>query len=415
MTITRRLGASWRKGMASAVVGAAAFTASVAAPPTDGVAGLRVDRVVVVMRHGIRPPTKAQPMPLGVARDPWPSWPVAPGWLTPHGAAAVEAIAASDRAAFTAGGLLPAHGCAGRIALLADSDQRTIATAEQYARGITPGCGVPIEHLPQDTTDPLFAQIDDGHAPLDAARAKAAIDAAVGPGGIAATEARMRPLLARLDAVLCGRTTDTQCGVAKDPTTITPATARTRPKLAGALDRASTAAQILLLEYADGKPAADVGWGRASAQDVTDFGAFHALEFAILARPPYLAARNMAGLSPRIVGWLTDAAPAAAQIAMISGHDTNIANLAGLLGLHWRVPGIAADDPVPGGAILLERLRDTAGNIFVRARYRAQSLEELRAGTARAPYRRIVPIAGCRARGVVGLCTLDAFTRKLKG
>jgi len=412
MTIGLRSNAPWLR----LAVGLIALHATAAAARPQAPLGLRVDRVVVVMRHGIRPPTKAQPMPQGVARDPWPGWPIAPGWLTAHGAVAVEAIASSDRAVFASAGLLPAHGCAAKVALLADSDQRTIATAEHYARGIVPGCTVTIEHAPQGTTAPLFSQIDGGHAPLDPARAKAAIDTAVGPGGIAALEARMRPLLDRLDAALCGqKTTPVPCGVGRDPTTIIPATERSRPKLGGALDRASTAAQILLLEYADGKPASEVGWGRVSAQDVTDFGAFHALEFGVLARPPYLAARNMAGLSPRIIGWLSDSAPAAARVAMISGHDTNIANLAGLLGLHWRVPGIAADDPVPGGAILLERLHDAAGNVFVRASYRAQSLAELRAGIARTPYRRVLPIAGCQARGIVGLCTLDAFTRKLKG
>lgn len=417
MTMTQRLGALFLAGIA----GLSAQSGSAAAPRAPVPAGLAVDRVVVVMRHGIRPPTKAQPMPPGIARDRWPDWPVAPGWLTPHGATAVEAIARSDRAAFRAARLLPATGCPSAIALLADSDQRTIATADHYARGLAPGCPPSIEHRPQDTPDPLFSQIDDGHAPLDPTRAASAVAAAVevignGAGGIAAIEAAHRPLLARLDRALCGRAAaDPKCGVSRDKTTIVPATGRSRPKLGGALDRASTAAQILLLEYAEGKPVAQVGWGRATARDITAFGAFHALEFAILARPPYLAARNMAGLTPRIAGWLEDTSPGAARIAMISGHDTQIANLAGLLGLHWRVPGIAADDPVPGGAILLERLSDAAGRHYVRAAYRAQSLEELRAGTARSPYRRVIPIAGCTARGVAGLCTLDAFLAKLTG
>ena len=409
MTIMRRLGLFLAAMLTSTTLGAE--------PRPAGDAGLTVDRVVVVMRHGIRPPTKAQPMAKGVARDPWPDWPVAPGWLTPHGAIAVEAIATSDRTAFIRTRLLPAQGCRASVALLADSDQRTIATAESYARGLLPGCSVAVEHQPQDVPDPLFSQIDGGYAPLDPARARAAVDAATGPGGIAALERRMQPLLARLDAVLCGGTaTATKtCGVAHEPTTVTPATTHSRPKLGGALDRASTAAQILLLEYADGKPLADVGWGRVDAQDITAFGAFHALEFAVLARPRYLAARNMAGLSPRIAGWLRDGSPDAPKVALIAGHDTNIANLAGLLGLHWDVPGIAADDPVPGGAILLERLTDRTGQHFVRASYRAQSLDELRAGTARSPYRKILPIAGCHARGVAGLCPLDGFVAKLNG
>ena len=385
-----------------------------AAPAPNAPTGLKVDRVVLLMRHGIRPPTKAPPMPHGVTAEAWPSWPVAPGWLTPHGAAAVVAVAGADRASFAASGLMPATACPTRVALLADSDQRTIATAQSYAKGLAPGCAIAIEHRAQDEADPLFNQIADGHAPLDPARAAAAVDAAVGPGGIAAVERSVAPLLARLDRILCGAA-KTECGVMREPSTLTPATATTRPKLGGALDRASTAAQILLLEYAEGKPVAEIGWGRATAADVTALGAFHALEFRLLARPPYIAARNMAGLSPRIVGWLSDDAPTAPTIAMIAGHDTQVANLAGLLDLHWRVPGIAADDPVPGGAIVLERLSDASGQHYIRAVYRAQSLAELRAGTARAPYRAVLPIAGCTARNVVGLCTLAAFSAKLAG
>ncbi|MFA6124361.1 MAG: histidine-type phosphatase [Sphingomonas sp.] len=376
-------------------------------------APLKVDRVVLMMRHGIRPPTKAQPMPPGVATAPWPTWDTKPGWLTDHGARAIVAVADFDRIGFINAGLLPRTDCPTRIALLADSDQRTIATAASYAKGLAPGCTLAIEHRPQDEPDPLFNQIDDGHAPLDPARATAAVDAAVGPGGIAALERRMKPLLARLDRVLCGQAR-TGCGVAREPSAITPATATSRPKLGGALDRASTAAQILLLEYAEGKPAKEVGWGRATAADITAFGAFHALEFRLLAQPPYIAAHNLAGLSPRIAAWLSDDGATAPKIAMIAGHDTNVANLAGILGLHWRVPGIAVDDPVPGGAITLERLSDMAGNHYVRAVYRAQSLAELRAATAKTPYRQVLPIAGCKARGVTGLCTLPDFLAKLR-
>lgn len=394
--------------LGAAVLGPAALADT---PPT--VAPLAVDRVVLMMRHGIRPPTKAQPLPADVTPAAWPTWTTKPGWLTDHGARAIVAVADFDRIGFVKAGLLPRTDCPTRIALLADSDQRTIATAAHYAQGLAPGCTLAIEHRPQDEPDPLFNQIDGGHAPLDPARAAAAIDRAAGPGGIGAIERRMKPLLTRLDQILCGPA-PIGCGVAREPSTITPATATSRPKLGGALDRASTAAQILLLEYAEGKPAKDVGWGRATAADITALGAFHALEFRLLAQPPYIAAQNLAGLSPRIAAWLSDDSLTAPKIAMIAGHDTNVANLAGLLGLHWRVPGIAADDPVPGGAIMLERLSDTAGNHYVRAVYRAQSLRELRTASARTPYRQILPIAGCTARGVIGLCSLPDFLAKLR-
>ncbi|WP_380787706.1 histidine-type phosphatase [Sphingomonas sp. R86521] len=374
-------------------------------------AGLRVDRVVMLMRHGVRPPTKAPPMPAGTAADPWPSWPVEPGYLTPHGADALRRIAAYDRAGFVRDRLLPATGC-GAVRIVADSDQRTIATATVWAAALAPGCSVDIAHRPQDVADPLFSPIGERTVPFDADKGRAAVLTAAGPGGIAAEERRLRPILGRLDAILCG-SAKTACGVTAEPSALAPAKSDAKPKLSGALDRASTVAQILLLEYADGKPMRDVGWGRATAADIARASELHSVEFRLLARPRYVAARNVSGLGAMIGQAIADPAPKAAAVMMISGHDTNVASLGGLLDLHWQVPGLAADDPSPGGAILFERLVDDQGRRYVRAVYRSQTLDQIRAltplGTSAQPYRRVMPIATCTAMGVQGLCTLAAF------
>jgi 4-phytase/acid phosphatase len=270
---------------------------------------------------------------------------------------------------------------------------------------------VTLEHKPQDVADPLFSPIDEGAVPFDAEQARAAVRAAAGPVGIAAEERRLAPLLARLDTILCGRPVP-GCGVAGTPTDLAPARPGKRPKLVGALDRASTAAQILLLEYADGKPMAEVGWGRATAADIARLSELHSVEFRLLARPRYVAKANLTLLAPVIADAL-DAADAA-SVTMISGHDTNIASLGGLLDLHWRVPGLAADDPSPGGAIVFERLRDAADRHYVRALYRSQSLDQIRsAAPLTRPYVAVLPIPGCTARGVVGLCTAAGFRARL--
>jgi len=380
----------------------------------DRAGDLKIDRIVLLMRHGVRPPTKAPSMPADVTPEKWPDWPVNPGWLTPHGAQAVSALATGDRAELVAAGLLPLHGCpvAGAVAIVADSDQRTIATAQSWIRALLPGCGVSIEHRPQESGDPLFSPGQAADVTLDQAQAEADIAAAIGPGGIVALEASQRPLLRRLDAILCGAR-PTPCGVSDEPSAIVSPGAGKRPKLSGALDRASTAAQILLLEYADGKPLAQVGWGRATAADVTALSAFHALEFRIIARPRTLAAFNVALLAPRIALALTNDAGDAPRVTMLSGHDTNVASLAGLLDLHWHVPGFAADDPAPGGAIVLERLRDARGALYVRAVYRAQTLAQLRAASAIPRYQVVMRISGCRALGLDGLCTMEQFLKRM--
>jgi 4-phytase/acid phosphatase len=77
---------------------------------------------------------------------------------------------------------------------------------------------------------------------------------------------------------------------------------------------------------------------------------------------------------------------------------------------------LAADDPAPGGAIVLERLVDARGQAYVRALYRSQTIEQLRKladPAVEAPYVAVLPIAGCKARGVIGLCTMQAFQTQL--
>jgi len=381
-----------------AALAAAPFVAAIT--PARAEPALRLERAVLLMRHGVRPPTKDPAMPAGIAADPWPTWSVAPGYLTQHGADAVKALGAADRARFAS--LLGVRGCpaTGAVRARSDSDQRTIATGTAWLMGIAPDCRVPNDHLPQDEPDRLFMNAGENGEPYDPARADGAVAAMLGTGGIAGAERAERATLARLDQVLCG-SASTACGVASQPSGISPGKPDARPKLTGALDRGSTAAQILLLEYADGKPMDQVGWGRAGAADIALFSRLHAAEFAILARPLYLATTNAAPIARDILTRLKGPA----RVVALVGHDTNVASLGGMLGLHWQVPGYADDDPPPGGAILFEQLRDARGRRFIRTSFRAQDLEGLRRGDG-VPAYQTMAVQGCTA-----LCPLESFIR----
>lgn len=365
------------------------------------------------MRHGVRPPTKAVPLPKSTVRDAWPQWSVPPGWLTPHGAQAIGRLAEWDGSELRRDGLLPAEGCpaAGSVTVIADSDQRTIATADAWISGALPGCGIASEHRKQDESDPAFSPIKSGLVAFDPAKAQAAVIDAAGPGGIAAVEAAQRPLLERVDAILCGDSR-TGCGVSARASGID-APADGKPGLTGALDLASTAGQILVLEYGEGKPLAEVGWGRASVDDIAALSAFHALEFRLLARPRYNALANFAGLAPLVKQGLSGKA----KVTLIVGHDTNVANLGGLLDAHWQVPGLAEDDPAPGGALVLTALHDKAGHRFVRIAYRSQTLDQIRAAGPlgqQDPYRTVIVPGACTATGDGTVCPLAVF-EKLAG
>jgi len=381
------------------------------APPP----GLSVDRVVLLMRHGVRPPTKNPPMPAGTAAEPWPAWSVAPGYLTDRGAQAVTLLGGFDRRVVAAG--LFGKGCPapGTVRVYSDSDQRTIATGNAWIKGFAAGCTVTHDHQPQGTPDALFDPIELGGIAFDPARANREVRAHLGADGIARLEAAHGDALKRLDRIYCGPTPPAGCGFSNKPTTLVDAKAGKEPKLSGGLDLGSTAGQILLLEYADGKPMSQVGWGRASREDIAAVGAFHAIEYGAIARVPYVAAANMAGIARRMLGTLTDTASSAPRLDLIVGHDGNVAALAGLLDLHWQVAGFAADDPSPGGALGFQLVRDPAGKRYVRAFYRAQTMDQLRnlePVTARdALFRRYLPIPGCGNSVEATACSWSAFTK----
>ena len=388
--------------LAGAAFALAAGASAQAKPPAT------IERIVLLMRHGVRPPTKAQPMPVGIAVDAWPAWSVKPGYLTGHGARAVTLLGGFDRSVVAAR-LFGGRACpaAGSVAVLSDSDQRTIATGDAWIAGFAPGCGIANDHHAQDDPDPLFSPIDTGAVPFDPARANDAVAADLGPGGLAAIEAKQRGVLTMLDRILCGPKPVSGCGVSDKPSRLVPADTGTRPKFKGALDLGSTAGQILLLEYGEGKPMAEVGWGRATKADIAAASALHAVEYRVLVRPAYVAARNSALIAKRMLSALTDPG---ARFTLLVGHDTNVAALAGLLDLHWHAPGFAADDPPPGGAIGFELVRDRHGKRFVRAVFRSQSLDGIRAlKPVPASALTVLPIPGCRKVAGLG-CPLATFT-----
>jgi hypothetical protein len=67
------------------------------------------------------------------------------------------------------------------------------------------------------------------------------------------------------------------------------------------------------------------------------------------------------------------------QVLVIVSSDTYVAGLAGLLDLHWLLPGYQPDFCAPGGALVFElRQVITNGQYLVRVFYTAQTFDQLR-------------------------------------
>jgi 4-phytase / acid phosphatase len=400
----------------NAIIAALCLTACVSdrpatsAPAADG-DGLRLKRVVMLMRHGVRPPTKAKVAPETMHDKPWPTWPVAFGELTPHGYEAVRLLGRWDRDHWASRGLLLADGCPGEadVEVAASSKSRTQATARALAEGMAPGCALHVEFPASPEGDVEFHPLDAGAMPIDADEAMRAVAALAPAGGMQAELAANAQRFALLNRALgcTGARKNAACDVSAMPAGLV-RNEGDRPDVGDPFGLASTISQTFLLEYLEGKPMHDVAWGRLTRAQIEDLLEFHSLKFYYEGRAPYVAARAASPLASRML----QAMLRGPRLTVLVGHDTNIADLGGLLDLHWKVPSYPRDDPPPGGALGFEVLADATGRQFVRAFYRSQTMDQVRdlqpLSASNAPSYEYLPIPGCGS-----LCPMAQFEQKV--
>jgi 4-phytase/acid phosphatase len=299
-----------------------------------------------------------------------------------------------DRAKLAAEGLLAAEGCAdaGRVSIVADSDQRTRETGKAIAEGLLPGCPADVQALPEGKADPLFHFTEANPAGIDHPLAAAAIGGRIGGDANALTEA-YRPQLTDLDRVLAGCGAAASAGTSRTSlfdiaASLAPGTGDHPAEMRGPLNTASTLSEMLLLEYTEGKSAPDVGWGCVDGAKLRGLMQLHAAAADFAQRTPAVARMYASRLLDAIAKALEQSATGKAvagapgkagdRVLFLVGHDTNIASVAGALDLTWIVDG-RRDDTPPGGALVFSLWRSRAdGRLFVRVSYTAQTLEQMR-------------------------------------
>lgn len=376
---------------------------------------LKLERVVMLMRHGVRSPTKAHVTKAGVADREWPTWSVAPGMLTAHGYDAVKLLGAWDRSHWAARGLLPAKGCLGKsdLVLISSYKSRTQNTARALAEGMAPDCSIGISAPKGASDDYLFHPLDTDMMPIDADAALRAARAREPAGGMTEEVQRHASLFALLNRAL-GCCSVSFCKAQGKPATCDisqmPAGLEREeddvPRVGNPFGVASTVSQTFLLEYLQGMPMQDVAWGRLTQAQIGQLLEFHSFKYHYEARTPYGAARSASMLAARML----QAMQSGPKLTVYAGHDTNIANLGGFLDLHWTVPDYPRDDPPPGGALGFEVLADSAGTRYVRAFYRSQNMIQVRdllpLDSSNPPAYLYLPIPGCAEH-----CALTDFAR----
>jgi 4-phytase/acid phosphatase len=380
-------------------------------------------QVVLVSRHGVRTPTMPADQLAGWAAEPWPTWKEPLGYLTARGKKLAAIVGRYQREALAGEKLLPgaSSGCPdrGSVYVYADVAERTEQTAQGFLDGFAPGCGIPVESKAPAKVDGVFHPVAAGVCAIDAFEAQSAILSRLGESGFPSVWDQHREAADALQTMLgccapalCaayGR--PSPCTLSQIPTALTSLRGGAGVNLIGGLWIASTASEIFLLEYADGKPPAEVGWGRADAAGIRKVLPLHDRAFDLLFRTPYLARRQGSSLLARVAGALTgrpigglpapDPAVRGARLVAFFGHDDNLANLGGLLGASWSMPGFPKNETPPAGAMVFEKRRSADGTERIYASYVSQSIEQMRDASPLSaespPTRASIRIPGCSA------------------
>lgn len=452
----QRRGVRWQACLAALTAAGVLSACTTSAPPSPGPAkptesAARVDGMpadwtlvstVIVSRHGVRSPTHSHPPLDKLSPDAWPGWPVPAGYLTARGGSLAERMGRYYGDWLRARRVLPDNACPapGTVYGWADIDQRTRETGNALLQGMAPGCDMRTSHQADLTTyDAVFHPVDAGDCPLDPGAARGAIEARLAPDGVAGLNKRYAATIARVGEVLdyahspaCGA--QGGCKLEDVPTRLRVEGDGSGVALRGALGSAATASEVFLLQYGEGLPDNDVAWGRI--RDEKDWARLleaHNAQRDLLNRTPYLASTNGTPLLAIVLDALTRSAmetgappsapvrgpvlPVGNRVYVLIGHDTNVANLAGMLKLDWQLPD-QPDNTPPDGALVFTLWRNPAGEAFTRVELVYQSMHQMRHLTALSleePAKRVaLALPDCGEGPDAKACRWPAFAQRAK-
>ncbi len=413
-----------------------------AAQPVDNT---QLKQVIIFGRHGVRTPNLPNSaVGSGLYLDalsalPFPAFPVSGvDVLTPNGARNETLLGGYFRLWLTKEGLLTGKDSADAsfVYLRADGTPLMIGTAEAFAAGFLPAVTLNTNSILPPAIDPLFDPVDAGVAHLDYKMAVAAVKGRLGdtPQSVAFAYA---PELALTRSVLfnypVGQTPipPTPAGkldVTSIPIDVTTGNS-TMPVSLGGLVEVAAAIDPFVMEYADGLPLSQVGWGQLNTGSISQIFRLYDRLLDLEFRTPYLAGVQSSNVASHIVRTMVQAATGnsmtgalgdpSTKMVVLVGTNTNIVGLAGLLHLDWLLPSYQPDVAAPSGALVFElRQSMSNGEYIVRASYVTQTMDQLRNQTsltlAAPPATAPVFIPGCSVRNATFDCPLADFVQVAK-
>ena len=381
--------------------------------------------VIVLVRHGVRTPIESETRSSAYNAKPWPAWPSPPGVLTEHGAAALKLLADYYRSRYPS---LLDHIHCDHPGLYAEANttQRTIASAKAIVAELAPNCAIEVHTAPSGQRNPLFSPAEtstvDKQELIDATNGRMANQPDWFANAFTLPLEKMHTILTTCSGKDCDkatpdfRTTRVQNGVSAPRNN-----REENPATLGA-----DFAENFLLQYTQGLPMEEVGWGRLPRSDLDQLMEMNTRYHDFMLRTPFSTQVVASNLAARIRDTILATAsgqPLRGELGtpqdrfiLLDAHDGNLSWLGGLLRLDWVLKDQTLNATPPGGGFVFEVHRNRkSGAATVQVFFISQTLDQMRylrplTGIEQ-PSVAPIFVPGCSGPGPDYACTVQNFDR----
>lgn len=346
-----------------------------------------LDKVVVLMRHGVRPQNDTAKLDKATGKK-WPQWLVPDGNLSGHGYAGIVDQSRYMFENWKSDGLALSSPCPKKneAFIWASPIERTVATAQALTDGMFPGCGITPSHLPLQKKDPLFQSVEMGLAQPDPKKVDNEVMEAM-DGSAEKAAQKYADDVEWLRQTVCG-TGVTDCQFLDEKWGLKK-TKSGKYKLTGTVSSASSISETIRLQYSEGLPLQEVAFGHVkNAGDVLKLMSLHAAKYDLLDNTMEIARTGgnilmheitESLLANRTSGGEQKYPELGAPLVIFVGHDTNISQIKTILDFHWKLASYPADDIPPGGMLIFKRYKNNkTGRLAVQLSFAARTLDEWR-------------------------------------
>jgi 4-phytase/acid phosphatase len=416
---------TFMKGIACLALMSVSCTCLTAKAQTAATSDDELRGVIILVRHGVRVPIESEIRASSYNAQPWPSWGVAEGVLTPHGTKALNLLGEWYRARYAS--LLEGTPCDKRgIYAEANTTQRTIASAHAMLDGLAPGCNIQVHQASAGKRNPLFT--GPTGPPVDKQRLTDATDGRMANNPDWYVHAFAVPMAMMYHVMHDCTAGDKECDPSKpDFRTVRVKDGKAMPRNAreeNPVTLGADFAEHLLLEYTEGMPMEQVGWGRVTRADLDQLMEMNTRYHDFMLRTPYstqVVASNLADHIRATVDASATGKPTAGELGLptdrfvlLDAHDGNLSWLGGLLRIDWLLQDQTFNATPPGSGLVFEvhRSRST-GKSTVQVSYISQTLDQMRYLQPLSPVNMpsIAPIfvPGCSGTAPTYACAVEDF------